>query len=140
MTAAAEPAPTSAVPAIGRILALSGARRFAAVRAWRAVRHVGSVRVAVAPNPVGAIRVGFAISGVRTAVLRNQLRRRLRVAIRQPEAWQTVAGNDQAAGIDVVISAGIAATAIPYRRLAADVATALAAALDVAAARPVITS
>ncbi len=61
------------------------------------------------PNGLDVARVGFALVGLRSAVRRNLLRRRLRAAIRP--LLDTLAGHD------VVLAAGADAVALPFLAL-----------------------
>lgn len=87
------------------------------MRAARISGASGVVRVHVAPNGLPTVRVGLATAGVRDAVERNRLRRRLREALRPQRGWL--------AGLDVVISAGSRVPEPPYSVLCADLERAL---------------
>lgn len=80
------------------------------------------VRVHVAGNSVGVARVGFALAGLRSAVHRNLLRRRLR------EVVLPLLG--RLAGHDIVIAAGVEAAKLPFGDLRSAVETATARALQ----------
>ncbi len=107
--------------------ALSGGRRFAFVRAWRARCTVGVVRVAAAPNSLERARIGFSITGVRTAVDRNRLRRRLRAAVQSPLSKH--------AGLDFVVTTGFAAADVPYSALNSDTNRAIETVADLVTRR-----
>ena len=71
----------------------------------------------MAPNDLDVARVGFALPGLRSSVRRNQLRRRLREAIR-PELPRLAAN-------DVVVVAGAGAAELPYSELRAAIVAAV---------------
>ena len=71
---------------------LRGRRRFAAVRAGGLRASFAGIRAQLAGNDLGVARVGFALVGIRSAVDRNLLRRRLREAIRP--LLSSLAGHD----------------------------------------------
>lgn len=77
---------------------LSGRRAFASVRANRVRVDVPPLRLQGARNTLDVSRVGYSLRGVRGAVERNRLRRRLREALRLP-----VRDNP---GLDVIVGAG----------------------------------
>jgi ribonuclease P protein component len=60
---------------------LRGRRRFAAVRTQGLRASSRGVRAQLSPNTLDVARVGFALVGLRSAVRRNLLRRRLRSAV-----------------------------------------------------------
>ncbi len=100
---------------------LRGGGAFAAVRERRASSSAGPLRVQVAPNLAGVARVGFVVPrAVGGAVVRNRVRRRLR-ALMRPRI-------EALAGVDVVLSAGVAAASCPWELLAADLDSCLAGA------------
>lgn len=66
------------------------------------------MRVHAAPNGGTAARFGLSTPGLRHAVDRNRLRRRLRSA---------VPGLDDVAGYDLIVSAGAEALAEPFAEL-----------------------
>jgi ribonuclease P protein component len=101
---------------------LRGRRRFAAVRTEGLRASSNGVRVQVATNGSDVARVGFALVGVRSAVRRNLLRRRLRAAV----APLLV----ELAGHDLVLVAGREALELPFAALRAGVADATGRALD----------
>jgi ribonuclease P protein component len=101
---------------------LRGRRRFAAVRTQGLRASSNGVRTQVARNGSDVARVGFALVGVRSAVRRNLLRRRLRAAV----APLLV----ELAGHDVVLVAGHEALELPFAALRAGVADTTARALD----------
>ena len=80
------------------------------------------VRVHVARNGHDVARVGFAPVGVRSAVQRNLLRRRLREAVRP--LLPVLAGHD------AVVVAGVEACAMTFSALSAAVATSINRALQ----------
>ncbi len=67
----------------------------------------------LAANDTGFARVGFALVGVRSAVRRNRLRRRLRETVRPLLS--------QLAGRDLVIVAGAEAAGAPFGELRSSV-------------------
>ena len=101
---------------------LRGRRRFAAVRATGARASSAGVRAQLAANDLGVARVGYAVVGLRSAVQRNLVRRRLREAVRP--------GLPALAGHDLVLVAGAQALALPFPGLRAAVADATGRALD----------
>lgn len=101
---------------------LRGRRRFAAVRALGLRASSAGVRAQLAANEVGVPRVGFALVGMRSAVRRNLLRRRLRAAVRP--LLTTVGGHD------LVLLAGREALELPFAALCAAVADATGRALE----------
>jgi ribonuclease P protein component len=107
--------------AVKRHHRLRGAGAFAAVRRRRASASSGPLRVQVASNPHGVARVGFVIPrSAGGAVVRNRVRRRLRVLMTERL--------DAQAGLDVVVSAGAAAAAEPWTSLGASLDACLAGA------------
>jgi ribonuclease P protein component len=78
--------------------------------------------VQLAANDRGVARVGFALVGLRSAVQRNLLRRRLREAVRP------LLG--RVAGHDLVVVAGTRAMALPFAELRATVETAISRVLE----------
>jgi ribonuclease P protein component len=76
----------------------------------------------LARNDVSVARVGFALVGMRSAVQRNLLRRRLRHAVRPLL--------DGLAGHDLVLVAGAEALGLPFAGLRDAVQTAAGRALD----------
>lgn len=64
------------------------------------------VRAQLASNQLGVARVGFALVGMRSAVQRNLLRRRLREAVRP--LLESLAGHD------LVLVAGADALSLPF--------------------------
>lgn len=80
------------------------------------------VRAQVACNGLDIARVGFALVGVRSAVRRNLLRRRLRAAV-APLLTRL-------AGHDLVLVAGHEACDLPFAALETGVADATGRALD----------
>jgi ribonuclease P protein component len=80
------------------------------------------VRAQLAGNGLDIARVGFALVGVRSAVRRNRLRRRLRIAV-APLLIEL-------AGHDLVLVAGEQACDVPFAALEAGVADAAGRALD----------
>jgi ribonuclease P protein component len=101
---------------------LRGRRRFAAVRAEGQRASVDGVRVQLAGNGLDVARVGFALVGLRSAVARNRLRRRLRSAITPLLP--------QLAGHDLVFVAGTEALGHDSAELGVAVAAAAGRALD----------
>jgi ribonuclease P protein component len=101
---------------------LRGRGRFAATRTLGRRASAAGVRVHVAANQQDVARVGFALVGLRSAVRRNLLRRRLREVIRP------LLGG--LAGHDVVITAGAEAAALGFGDLRSAVASATARALQ----------
>jgi ribonuclease P protein component len=101
---------------------LRGRGRFAATRTLGRRASAAGVRVHVADNQQDVARVGFALVGLRSAVRRNLLRRRLREVIRP------LLGG--LAGHDVVITAGAEAAALGFGDLRSAVASATARALQ----------
>jgi ribonuclease P protein component len=90
---------------------LRGRGRFAAIRAGGVRASAAGVRVQLASNDRGVARVGFALVGMRSAVRRNLLRRRLREALRPLLGTLT--------GRDVVVVAGGDALDMPFSDLSA---------------------
>jgi ribonuclease P protein component len=101
---------------------LRGRRRFAAVRTEGLRAASDGVRVQVASNGLDVARVGLAIVGVRSAVRRNRLRRRLRDAVHP--LLGAMAGND------VVVVAGGDAERLPFGGLRDALAIAIGRALQ----------
>ena len=101
---------------------LVGRRRFAAVRTQGLRASAPGVRAQLARNDVAAARVGFALVGLRSAVERNLLRRRLRAAVRPLL--------DRLAGHDLVLVAGVEALGLPFAGLSDAVQSAAGRALD----------
>jgi ribonuclease P protein component len=101
---------------------LRGRRRFAATRAGGLRASSAGVRVHVTGNDADVARVGFALAGLRSAVRRNLLRRRLREVVRPLLA--------RLAGRDVVIVAGAEAAELRFGELRAAVETSIARALS----------
>jgi ribonuclease P protein component len=101
---------------------LHGRRRFAAVRTGGLRAASTGVRVQVASNGLDVARVGLAIVGVRSAVRRNRLRRRLRDAVHP--LLSALAGND------VVLVAGLEAEGLPFGGLRDALAVATGRALQ----------
>jgi ribonuclease P protein component len=100
---------------------LRGRGRFAATRTLGRRASAAGVRVHVAVNQHDVARVGFALVGLRSAVRRNLLRRRLREVIRP------LLGG--LAGHDLVVTAGAQAAALSFPELRSAVAGAIARAL-----------
>ncbi|HWF57523.1 MAG TPA: ribonuclease P protein component [Candidatus Dormibacteraeota bacterium] len=100
---------------------LRGRRRFAATRSLGRRASSAGVRVHVAANQLDVARVGFALVGLRSAVRRNLLRRRLREVVRP------LLGS--LAGHDVVIVAGVEGAELDFGELRSAVAGAVARAL-----------
>lgn len=111
---------------------LRGRRRFAAVRTQGLRASSNGVRAQVAGNGSDVARVGFALVGVRSAVRRNLLRRRLRAAV----APLLV----ELAGHDLVLVAGHEALELPFAALRAGVADATSRALDRLRRAPVVST
>jgi ribonuclease P protein component len=88
---------------------LRGRRRFAALRTAGSRGSAAGIRAQVAINDREVARVGFALVGLRSAVRRNRLRRRLREAIRP------LLG--RLAGHDVVLVAHADAADLPFDAL-----------------------
>jgi ribonuclease P protein component len=101
---------------------LRGRRRFAAVRTEGLRAASAGVRAQVTGNGLRVARVGFAIVGLRSAVRRNLLRRRLRAAVSPLLA--------QMAGHDLVLVAGSEALELPFAALCDAVADASSRALE----------
>jgi ribonuclease P protein component len=101
---------------------LRGRRRFAAVRAGGTRASSAGVRAQLARNELGVARVGFALVGLRSAVRRNLLRRRLRASVRP---LLRALG-----GCDVVIVAGADALDLPFVGLRGAVETSVTRALE----------
>lgn len=80
------------------------------------------MRAQVAPNGLDVARVGFALVGLRTAVRRNLLRRKLRAAVRPLLV--------PLGGHDLVLVAGSEALEIPFATLRDAVADATGRALE----------
>jgi len=107
---------------------LSGRRQFAAVRAERISASSGALRVHLAANGFDHPRLGFAIpKGVGGAVVRNTVRRRLRAAL-QPRY-------EDLRGVDVVVTASVAAAGQAFAQLDADLRRCLERALPAARSR-----
>jgi ribonuclease P protein component len=87
---------------------------------------VGIVGVRASSNGVATARVGLAVPGVRGAVNRNRIRRRLRAA---------GAGLTAHGGFDLVVSAGGEALTLPFADLRAQVSEAARMAVARAGAR-----
>lgn len=83
---------------------------------------MGWIRVHAAPNGGGPARLGLATPGMRGAVERNRLRRRLRAAARPLL--------DRSAGCDVIVSASGEALRAPFTELGRQVAEALGVAVE----------
>jgi ribonuclease P protein component len=79
------------------------------------------VRVSVAPNRLAETRLGLATPGIRGAVERNRLRRRLRMAAR---------GIGAAEGYDLVVSVRPEAAELSFAELSRQVGEAAAVALE----------
>ena len=107
---------------------LTATRQFAAVLAGRTTGRSGHVKISVAANGGLPMRAGFALRGLRTAVLRNRLRRRLRAVLGERAAFCT--------GVDVVVAAGAEAAGQPYGALSADVGSCLERLVPLALSRP----
>jgi ribonuclease P protein component len=101
---------------------LRGRRRFAAVRTGGLRASVNGVRVQLAGNGLDVARVGFALVGLRSAVRRNLLRRRLRAAVGPLLP--------RLGGHDLVLVAGAQALDVPFAALRTAVADATGRALD----------
>ena len=101
---------------------LHGRRRFAEVRAEGLRASASGVRAQLAGNHLEVARVGFALVGLRSAVQRNLLRRRLRDAVRP--LLETLAGHD------LVLVAGSEALGLPFSGLRDAVEVAATRALD----------
>lgn len=80
------------------------------------------MRVHAAPNGGAHPRVGLSAAGIRGAVERNRLRRRLREAVRPllPVAE----------GYDLIVSAGVEALRVPFAELAREVGEATGRAIE----------
>ncbi len=80
------------------------------------------MRVHAAPNGGAHPRVGLSTAGIRGAVERNRLRRRLREAVRPllPVAE----------GYDLIVSAGVEALRVPFAELAREVGEATGRAIE----------
>jgi ribonuclease P protein component len=109
---------------------LSGRARFAAVRSWRATCTSGGVTVHGAPNGSDQTRFGLATPGVRGAVVRNRVRRRLRAALAAPV--------ERVSGLDLVVRAGAGAATCSFSVLAADAERAVSGAAAIVARRTAV--
>ena len=98
------------------------------MRAERISASNGTVRVHLAANGLDHARLGFTIPrAAGGAVVRNRIRRRLR-ALLQPRL-------ERLAGLDVIVSAGPPAAAVPFAQLEADLSAALERALALVSRR-----
>jgi len=107
---------------------LRGRGGFAWVRAWHAQASAGPVRVHAAPSGESGARLGLSTPGIRGAVERNRLRRRLREAVRAAGAGE---------GCDLIVSAGADALTLPFEELTRQVERAIQAAAARARSAPV---
>lgn len=101
---------------------LRGRRRFAAVRSGGLRASSGGIRAQLAGNDLAVARVGFALVGIRSAVDRNLLRRRLRAVIGPMLA--------ALAGHDLVIVAGAEGLERPFADLQVAVRAAIVRVLE----------
>lgn len=85
------------------------------------------MHVYAAPNGLPLARAGYALPGLRGAVERNRLRRRLREALRPQLAARP--------GFDLVVVAGPDALNVPFADLSTDLTAAVAAAVERAGRR-----
>ncbi|GAC1339889.1 MAG: hypothetical protein NVSMB29_07980 [Candidatus Dormibacteria bacterium] len=107
---------------------LTARRQFAAVLAARTAIRSGHVRISAAPNGGLPMRAGFALRGIRTAVLRNRLRRRLRSILVERAAI--------CHGVDLVVGAGVEAAEQRFSDVRADVHRCLERVVPLALSRP----
>ncbi|MFN2452394.1 MAG: ribonuclease P protein component [Candidatus Dormibacteria bacterium] len=107
---------------------LTARRQFAAVLAGRTAARSGHVKISVAANGGLPMRAGFALRGIRTAVLRNRLRRRLRAVVGERAPLCD--------GVDVVVAAGAEAAGQSFGELSADVVSCLDRLVPIALSRP----
>ncbi|HXZ99270.1 MAG TPA: ribonuclease P protein component [Candidatus Binatia bacterium] len=114
-------------PGSPRLEALRGHGRFAAVLDQRCRARCGAVRVDAARRADGGLRVGLSTPGMRRAVERNRLRRRLREALRCL---------GPADGYDLVVSSDAGALGLPFAELSRQVAEAAGRAMEMAARPP----
>lgn len=97
--------------------------------AARIVARSGHVRIHAAGNGGLPMRAGFSLRGIRTAVLRNRLRRRLRAILRERAA--------SCHGVDLVVGAGAEAAEGRFADVREDVCRCLERLVPLALNRPV---